>query len=186
MSDDVVVLAWPEQAAEAERLRGMGVPRLLLVSADGDPPRGIDHLADWVRVPATEQEVAARVVALMRRAADPSLAEGEKPTVDQHGRIVYRECWSALSPTETRLAKLLSDRFLEVVTEAELRECAWPSDTTIDIPKPNALRVHLHRMRQRVGVLGLEVVSVRGEGVVLQPSADPGARMSPLKRAAGG
>jgi len=169
---DVVVLAWPEQAAEVDRLRDLRVPRLLLVAADAEPPRGMDRLADWVRVPASETDVAARVVALMRRVGELADPAGQRPSVDGHGRIVFRDRWAALSPIETRLAKVLCDRFSEVVSERELRDHAWPLGGAM-APKPNALRVHLHRLRQRLGVLDLQIVSVRGQGVVLEPGGGP-------------
>jgi DNA-binding response OmpR family regulator len=163
------VLAWPEDAAEAERLRREGVPRLLLVPHAEPPPQDVDHLAEWVRVPAEEREVAARVVALLRRAEAFSV----RPHVDEHGRISFRERWSALSPTEARIAAVLCDRYTDVVSTQELRSLAAPHDGRGRGPSPAAFRVHLHRLRQRIAGLGLEVVSVRNEGVVLQPrSAD--------------
>src|SRR5665213_3676361 len=108
-----MALAWPEQADEDERFRRLRIPRLLLVAADVDPPRDIDYLLDWVRIPASEHEVAARVVALIRRAEDDEVAEVERPVVDRHGRFVYRDRWAALSPTEARLATVLCERFME-------------------------------------------------------------------------
>jgi DNA-binding response OmpR family regulator len=173
---DLAVLTWPEEAAQAERLRREGVPRLLLVARDADPPQDVDHLTEWVRVPAEEQEVAARVVALMRRAETFSL----RPRVDDHGRITHRDRWAALSPTETRIAAVLCDHFCEVVTTQELRSRAWPPGDEVRAPSSGALRVHLHRFRQRVAVLGLEVVSVRNEGVILQPGTEP-ARLGPYQ-----
>jgi hypothetical protein len=166
---DVVVLVWPDQATEAESLRRAGVPRLLLLSPNVSPPSDIDPLADWVRQPAAEHEVAARVVALMRRAVQ----HHQRPAVDRHGRIVRGARWAALSPIETRLARILCDRFSEVVPERDLRESGWPEAGGARFSN-SALRVHLHRLRQRVAVLDLEVVSIRGEGVVLQDTPNPG------------
>jgi DNA-binding response OmpR family regulator len=169
---DVAVLAWPQQAAEFERLRPLRVPRLLLVPAGVDPPGDTDYLVDWVRVPASAQDIAARVVALMRRAEGASTDVAETPSVDRHGRCVYRERWTALSPTEARLARVLCERFNEVVPEEELLRHGWQlADTRVEPPKANALRVHLTRLRQRIGELGLEVISIRNQGVVLQPRA---------------
>jgi hypothetical protein len=165
---DLAVLAWPDESAEEERLRREGVPRLLLVAAGAPPPQDVDHLAEWVRVPAPEHEVAARVVALMRRAETFSL----RPRVDEYGRITHRDRWAALSPIEARLAAVMCERFCEVVTARDLRVSAWPPSERAQPPSAPALRVHLHRFRHRVAGLGLEVVSVRNEGVILQPSTE--------------
>ena len=164
------MLGWPGEAGEAERLRRCGVPRLLLVPPGAAPPQDVDHLTEWVRVPASEHEVAARVVALVRRAGTFAV----RPNVDEHGRISYRGRWSALSPIESRIAGVLAERFCEVVDAGQLRSSAWPPSGPVQPPSPAALRVHLHRLRQRVLDLGLEVVTVRNEGVVLQPG--PGHR----------
>jgi DNA-binding response OmpR family regulator len=171
---DLAVLAWPEDAAEAERLRKEGVPRLLLVPHEQEAPQDVDHLAEWVRVPAEEREVAARVVALLRRAEAFSV----RPHVDEHGRIAFRDRWSALSPTEARIAAVLCDRYCDVVSTDELRTLASPDDGRGRGPSPAAFRVHLHRLRQRIAGVGLEVVSVRNEGVILQPRPE-NARHAP-------
>ncbi|HVM66751.1 MAG TPA: helix-turn-helix domain-containing protein [Acidimicrobiales bacterium] len=149
------------------------LPRLLLVPAGAAPPQDVDHLTEWVRHPASEHEVAARVVALVRRAG----AFLVRPHVDEHGRISYRDRWSALSPIESRIAGVLCDRFCQLVDASQLRASAWPPHHSVDPPTPTAFRVHLHRLRQRVADLGLEVVTVRNEGVVLQPA--PPARDAP-------
>jgi hypothetical protein len=162
---DVAVLMWPAEAPEAETLRQQAVPRLLLVPAGAAPPQDVDHLTEWVRHPASEHEVAARVVALVRRAGTFLV----RPHVDEHGRISYRDRWSALSPIESKIAGALCDRFCQIVDASQLRASAWPPHHPVDPPTPTAFRVHLHRLRQRVADLGLEVVTVRNEGVVLQP-----------------
>jgi hypothetical protein len=163
---DVAVLAWPQQAAELERLRLLRVPRLLLVPAEGDPPSDSDPLVDWVRMPASAQDIAARVIGLLRRATDDDDATEDVPGVDAHGRLVFGTRWAALSPTEARLARVLCDRYREVVSEPELLRHGWEEGAP---PRPNALRVHLTRLRHRIAGLGIEVVSVRNQGVILQP-----------------
>ena len=174
MNSDVVVLAWPEQADEARRLGALRTPRLLLVPPGVEPPRDPDDLLEWVCIPASEHEVAARVVALIRRAEHDAgsgrrAAVVDRPVVDRHGRCVYRHRWAALSPSEARLATVLCERYMEVVPDAELVDRWRPDEGAVDARKPVALRVQLTRLRQRVADLGLEVVSVRSQGVILQP-----------------
>jgi DNA-binding response OmpR family regulator len=163
--DDVRILRWPQQSGEATALAKSGTPRLLLVEPDADPPVISDWRVDWVRLPADERDVAARVLGLTRRTrpVDP-------PRVDGHDRLVFSGAWVALSPIEARLAAVLSSRFETVVTLQQLCEHGWD-----ETPKLNALRVHLTRLRRRIGPLGLELRTVRSKGFVLQPSVrNPG------------
>jgi two-component system OmpR family response regulator len=160
---DVVVVRWPEERAEVERLAGGRVPRLLLVAPTADPPEVGDVLQDWVRLPGHERDVRARLGVLRLRAADMAAA----PLVDQHGRLLYKGSWVQLSPIEAGLARILIGTFEEVVNEERLVAGGWQSGQA----SSNALRVHLHRLRRRLLPLGLEVRVVRSEGWVLQPAA---------------
>jgi DNA-binding winged helix-turn-helix (wHTH) protein len=66
---------------------------------------------------------------------------------------------------------VLIKQFADVVPTAELIRTAWPSETAT----ANALRVHLTRLRRRISPLGLEVVTVREHGFLLQESITPAA-----------
>jgi DNA-binding winged helix-turn-helix (wHTH) protein len=59
--------------------------------------------------------------------------------------------------------------FGEVVSEARLLKAGWPDRS----PSSNNLRVQLVRLRERLESLGLELQSVRGEGLVLQVDPRP-------------
>jgi hypothetical protein len=154
------MLQWPAQADDAAVLAADGKPRLLLVSPEADPPTSTDCLEEWVRLPADQRDVAARLQTLATR------AERLAPMVDGSDRLLYRNRWVGLSPTEARLAKVLVQNFEHVVHEADLGRHGWPDD---EWPGP-ALRVHLTRLRQKLARIGLEIPSVRRHGVVLQPS----------------
>lgn len=158
-SESIVVLRWPEEADEVERLSIGGIPRLLFVDADADPPAGGDCDQDWVRLPADDRDIAARLRALSIKAA----RHHARPELDGKGRLLHRGRWVSLSPIEGQLARLLVDRFGTVVTNEELARSAW------DIPaSANAVRVHLTRLRQRIEPLGLDIQGVRGVGVLLE------------------
>ena|SRR5258708_3980269 len=159
---DVVIVRWPEEQAEVARLAATLVPRLLLVAEEADPPEPGDVLQDWVRLPGDDRDFRARISGLRLRAADLAAA----PTVDGHGRMLYRGRWAQLSPIEERLAGALVESFESVASDAFLVERGWPGGRA----SANALRVHLHRLRRRIGPLGLEVRVVRSEGWVLQPA----------------
>jgi DNA-binding response OmpR family regulator len=75
----------------------------------------------------------------------------------------------ALSPTEARLASVLTENYEAVVPEAELGRRGWPAGTW----GANTLRVHLTRLRRRLEPLGLEVRAVRLQGFVLQAAPLP-------------
>ena len=157
---DVAMVHWPGELARLDELRQTGSPRLLLVEADADPPHAIDCLEDWVRLPAGDSDVRARVVALTAR----SSAHGLLPEIDDDGLLRFRGEWAALSPVETELARALVERFGGVVGRDALAKRAWP----IGLPTRNALDVHMLRLRRRITPLELEVRTVRGRGYLLQ------------------
>jgi DNA-binding response OmpR family regulator len=157
----VALVNWPEHADQVAALARAGLPRLLLVAPDADPPTSVDAIEDWVRLPADERDVAARVLRL--RSRGETSAE-ELPTVDGSGRLLYAGTWVALSPIEARIASALTERFRAVVSEEELGRRGWPAERW----PAGALRVHLTRLRQRLAPLGLEIARVRMQGLVLQ------------------
>ena len=164
--EDVVVLRWPEQSGESQSLARAGRPRLLLVGPDADPPIVADWNVDWVRLPADERDVAARIQALARR-----VRPQERPRIDEAGRLLFADGWVALSPIEARLAALLVECFGSIVSSEDLCERGW-AEHDGGGPRSNALRVHLTRLRRRLSPLDLEVRSVRSKGFVLQTRLD--------------
>jgi DNA-binding winged helix-turn-helix (wHTH) protein len=165
---DVVVLCWPGDAADVVRLQDHGVPCLLLVDAEADPPDVDDLLVDWVRLPADERDLTARLGRLRRHALGPPAV----PMLDGYGRLTYGDRWVELTPIEERLAEALVERFGSVVAGPVLAARGWP-----DTPaSANALRVHLHRLRRRVAPIGLEVRMLRGAGYLLRVADDPPGR----------
>jgi len=158
--DQVALLRWPAEDHRRESLRSAGTPRLLLVEPDATAPTTVDPLEDWVRLPADESEVGARLATLATRAGtDPAL-----PEVDRDGLLRYRDRWVALSPVERSLAATLTERFGAVVGRDTLARRAWPGG----VPTRNALDVHMLRFRRRIAPLALEVRTVRARGYLLQ------------------
>src|ERR1700674_5346389 len=163
---DVVLVRWPDETERLERLRATGAPRLLLVPADATPPVTVDPLEDWVRLPADQSEVRARLTTLSARAD----ADQPVPAVDGDGLLHYRDRWVALSPVEHALAAALAERFGAVVGRDALARRAWPGG----VPPRNALDVHILRFRRRIADLGLELRTVRSRGYLLQSVATDG------------
>lgn len=158
------MLHWPAEAERRERLRVEGMPRLLLVDQDSPAPVAEDRLEDWIRLPAPELDLRARVEALVRFAVETSLG---RPHVDEDGLLRYAQQWVSLPPVEGRLATALVERFGSVVSREALTRAAWPDG---DPPGRNALDVHMARLRRRIAELGLEITTVRSRGYLLDTS----------------
>jgi two-component system, OmpR family, response regulator len=156
---DVAVLRWPEQRDERDRLQRLNLPRLLLLSADLPAPDATDCLEDWIRLPALDEDVHARLNALR----DHAIRHPPNPTIDVSGQLEYRGKSEFLSPTDHAIAEVLVERFGTLVSEEQLLFRAWPDgDGT-----PTSLRVHVHRLRKRLAPLGLAITSVRGRGYIM-------------------
>ena len=125
------------------------------------PPLVLDCLEDWVRVPAPEQEVQARLDALEVRGR---AHEHDAPGIDDHGVLRFRSRWVALSPVEARLTQALLARFAAVVSRAELVRAGWSDEGAAR----NALDVHVLRLRRRLAPLGLAIRTVRSRGYLLE------------------
>jgi hypothetical protein len=157
---DVIILRWPEQRDEVERLEEQHVPRLLLVDPDVAPPDSDSCLEDWVRLPAEDSDVRARLMSLARRAAHhPS-----RPHLDDLGQLTHRGARLFLSPLDQRIVRVLLERYQDVVLEDDLL-AAWPEGGA-----NGTLRVHLSRLRRRLEPLGLTITSVRTIGYSLSPT----------------
>jgi DNA-binding response OmpR family regulator len=135
------------------------------VAPEADPPDGRDCLEDWVRLPAEDRDVAARLRALEVRAA----RHQPTPETDERGRLTFQGEWVALSPIEERIVAALARCFGAVVSRDELLAAGWPDEH----PSDAALRVHLTRLRKEIAPLGLEIATVRGFGHVMQEHAGP-------------
>lgn len=163
---DVVLVRWPSDGARRAALRAGGVARLLLVEEGEEPPLPDDCLEDWVRVPAPESEVRARVEALLRRAHRHVRG---RPVLDRDGVLRLGDRWVALPPIEARIALPLVERFGAVVGRETLARAGWPGGA----PGRNALDVHMLRFRRRIEPLGLTVRTVRARGYALEAPLPP-------------
>ena len=169
---DVTLLAWPDEDERRRRLSLVGGPRLLLVADGHAPPPVVDCLEDWIRVPAPEEEVQARVEALtVRMGAHCHLL----PALDPHGVIRFGDRWAALPPLEARLTEALLSRFGAVASREALIRAGWPCGA----PGRNALDVHVLRLRRRLAPLSLAIRTVRSRGYLLEASPAEAAPLAP-------
>jgi DNA-binding response OmpR family regulator len=136
---------------------------VLLLLEDGIPPpvpEG-DDLEDWIRLPAGDADLHARMEGLRRRGearSDPT------PALDDDGVLRLGERWVSLPPVEARLTAALLDRFGAVVSRETLARAGWPTGA----PGRNALDVHMLRLRRRLSPLTLAIRTVRSRGYLLE------------------
>jgi len=156
---DVFVLRWPEEVDAVERLGHLGIPRLLLVEPGVAPPRVTSCIEDWVRLPADDADLRARLAALGERGARHPAG----PVVEEHGCLSHRGATVYLPPVDEHVARALVERLGQPVSVEELRTRAWP-----DGGSDTALRVHISRLRRRLAPLGLSISSVRRRGYLIR------------------
>jgi len=150
------------------RERGQALPVLILTARDatGDKIAGLDAGADdYLVKPVSLDELAARVRALARRAA------GRAQPLLRHGDLVLdpaaREVTLAgapvdLSTREFSLLQMLLENAGRVMTRAQLEASLYGWR---DEPDSNALEVHIHHLRKKLGAERIK--TLRGIGYTI-------------------
>ena len=165
--DGLSVLQW---------LRGRhdATPVLILTARDQleDKVRGLDLGADdYVLKPFDLDEIAARLRALVRRAhgrPEPLLSLGEVELDPAARSVTCAGATVELTPREFDLLQLLLENSGRVLTRRALEEQLYTWNDAVD---SNALEVHIHHLRKK---LGNELIrTVRGVGYMA--SATPPA-----------
>ena len=160
-------MRWPAESARRAELEQVGAPRLLLVEDDDAAPVASDDLEDWIRLPAGEADLQARIDGLRRRHRARS---APAPVLDDDGVLRVGSRWVPLPPVESRLMGALLERYGAVVSRDGLGRAGWPDGA----PGRNALDVHVLRLRRRVGPLGLAIRTVRSRGYLLERAPENG------------
>jgi two-component system OmpR family response regulator len=152
----VALLRWPDEAERRAELQRLGIPRLLMVAADTSPPTDVSTDEDWVRLPADDADIRARVALL----ADTAIA---RPSIDEFGVLSVGTSWVALSHIDEAIMRSLLDSFRTTVGRDDVRAAAWPDGSR----SGRVLDTHMHRLRNRIAPLGLTIHTVRRRGFVL-------------------
>ncbi len=156
------------------RASGQPMPVLIMTARDALPDRvaGLDQGADdYIVKPFEPEELLARMRVALRRSegrASPVLHHGDLE-VDPAGRTVRRAGQPVtLRAKEFALLMVLLRASGQVVTRQRLEEALYGFDEALE---SNALEVHMHHLRRKLGE-GL-VKTVRGVGYyVPRPGAE--------------
>lgn len=132
------------------------LPIILLTAVDEEETiiRGINYFAeDYVIKPFSPRELVARVQRVLRRIGDFAYALEQVTRVDDHlavdfshQRVLLDGQPVALTPTETKLLYILMRNAGRTVTSDFLLRRLWPLDEVFE----DTLRVHVHRLRQKI------------------------------------
>lgn len=162
--DEIELLRWPGDIARRAAAAEQGTPRLLLV-ADGALPPRLDAGEDWIRVPADERDVLAR----MQRLADEFDRRRRPPYLEADVVLRYGGRTVVVSEGEGAVLKPLIACFGDLVTWDVLRSRLWPdTDRTA-----RAISSRVFRVRARIEPIGLTIYTIRGRGVVLDHDDRP-------------
>jgi two-component system response regulator QseB len=147
------------------RSAGHDVPVMVLTARDavGDRVKGLDAGADdYLVKPFDLDELAARVRALMRRRAgrtDPVIRQGSLMLDPVSHRVEVLGKPVALSAREFALLHALAERPGAVLSKEKLEERLYGWEEEVS---SNAIEVHLHNLRRKLGAPLIE--NVRGVG----------------------
>jgi two-component system OmpR family response regulator/two-component system response regulator QseB len=150
------------------RSRGLAVPILILTARDatGDKVSGLDAGADdYLVKPIDLDELSARIRALTRRSAGrsaPLLTHGELAVDPAAHRVTLAGQEIELSSREFSLLQMLLENAGRVLTRTQLEQSVYGWR---DEPDSNALEVHIHHLRKKLG--GDLIRTLRGVGYTI-------------------
>jgi len=149
------------------------LPVILLTAVDEEETiiRGIEHFAeDYITKPFSPRELLARVQRVLRRMGNFSYTLAPSLRVDEHLAIDFAAQQVTvdgapvdLTPTETKILYILVRNAGHVVSTGFLLRRLWPLEQVFE----DTLRVHVHRLRQKIEPepgKPRSVVTERGEG----------------------
>jgi DNA-binding response OmpR family regulator len=148
------------EANRREHYRKLGVLRLLVLDQNHAPPKCLDIREDWIRVPATRQDLWARIATLRARAQRISV-----PSLDQDGVLRMHGRSVTVSLTEANLLAAFIADYGEIVAREALRARVVDDG---GLASRNALDLHIKRIRRRIQPLGLSIRTAWGRGYILE------------------
>jgi two-component system response regulator QseB len=154
---------------KAMRARNVNTPVVILTARDGIDERvkGLDAGGDdYLVKPFDLEELCARIRALQRRStsrAEPRLSYGDI-VIDPAAHIAYHKGEAlALSRREYALLQKLLENAGRVISREQLNQTIYSWEDEID---SNALEVHIHNLRKKLGYP--LVRTIRGVGYMVE------------------
>lgn len=150
------------------RARGQALPALILTARDAtaDKIAGLDSGADdYLVKPIDLDELAARIRALVRRAAgraEPLLRHGKVTLEPASRRVTVADAAIELSAREFAVLHALMENAGRVMSRAQLESSIYGWR---DEPDSNALEVHIHHLRKKLGTDFIK--TLRGVGYMI-------------------
>lgn len=144
-----------------------------------DRVRGLDLGADdYLAKPVALPELEARLRMLARRhqagrSAEITLGALALDTVGRRARVNGEPL--DLTAREWSLLEYLVMRAGQVVSKDRLMQALWNWDKDVS---PNALEVHMSRLRPKLATAGLEIRTIRGFGYLIEDPASGKRRSS--------
>ncbi len=172
------------------RAKGQKVPILLLTGCDSTHEKaiGLDAGADdYVVKPFDQEELVARIRALLRRGStttQPILEWGNLRLDPSSCEVIYAENLIALTPKEYALLELFLRNNRRVFSCGMILEHLWSYE---DIPGEEAVRTHIKGLRQKLKTVGAAsdlIETVYGIGYRLKPLSDELANKQELEQKA--
>lgn len=167
------------QVLQQARNRGLRTPVLILTARGtvGDRVLGLNAGADdYLPKPFDLDELEARLRALVRRSADPTVPP-LAPSALQIGAIRYDKDSGALylngevmelTPRELALMHALLAQPGHAVTKERLYELVFPGQLDVQY---EAIEVVVYRLRKKLAGTGLTLMTLRGLGYLLRADA---------------
>lgn len=165
-------------AQQTENMQSAQLPILLLTAYESHHDRalGLDAGADdYVIKPFDEEELVARIRALLRRASSistPLLEWGDLQLNPSTCEVTYRAAPLILTPKEYGLLELFLRNSRRVFSCGSILEHLW----AYDAPGEEAVRTHIKGLRQKLKAAGAPadfVETVYGIGYRLKPLSSP-------------
>jgi DNA-binding response OmpR family regulator len=149
------------------------LPVIMLTAIDEEETviRGIQYFAeDYVTKPFSPRELVARVERVLRRIGDFGYALDPVIQVDDYLAVDFARQQAivdggavSLTPTESKLLYILMRNAGRAVSTDFILRRLWPLDEVFE----DTLRVHVHRLRQKIEPISAQpqyVVTERGRG----------------------
>ena len=160
------------------RSRGLQMPILLLTGCDSSHEKaiGLDAGADdYVVKPFEQEELVARVRALLRRGgttSQPVLEWGNLQLDPSCCEVTYNQDLLSLTPKEYALLELFLRNSRRVFSCSMILEHLWSYE---DTPQEEAVRTHIKGLRQKLKSVGAPndlIETVYGIGYRLKPQSE--------------